>query len=162
MLQKARGTYSYLAYDLGLGRAQSVLTSVLSMDMMHCSGQIRRSNLVEMLEMLLHLQQEVIVDPDAQFPQQASSKEFLNFKNQIRYQEQLFQEDRTAPDFLDNVLAFLGKACEALEKFYETRRTVRKADQGLSLGELWEKVKTSSEAFGATLDPRQAEVQTDR
>ena len=151
VLQKARGTYSYLAFDLGLGRAQSVLTSVLSMDMMLRSGQIRRSNLIEMLEMLLLLQQEVIVDLDAQFPQQASSKEFLNFKNQIRYQEQLFQEDRTAPDFLENVLAFLGKACEALEKFYESRRTVRKPEQGLSLVELWEKVKTSSESFGSSL-----------
>ena len=152
VLGAMRATYSYLAYDLGLGRAQSVLHSVLTMDMMLRSTLIRRNNLLEMLEMLLLLQQDVIRDLDLNFPQQASSKEFLNFKNQIRYLEQLFSEDSREAEFLGNLLAFQAKASEALEKLHESKRIAKKADGGgLSIAELWDGVKTSSEPFAATV-----------
>ena len=147
-----RATYSYLAYDLGLARAQSVLHSVLTMDMMLRSTLIRHRNLMEMLDMLLSLQQDVILDLDANFPQQASTKEFLNFKNQVRYVEQLLTEGGNEEELLGNLLAFQGKASEALEKLHESKKPTRKSDGGgLSIAELWDKVKTQSEPFGATV-----------
>lgn len=152
ILQGTRATYTYLSYDLGIPRAQSVLHSVVTLEMMLRSTLVRFSNLLEMLEILLVLQQEVILDLDANFPQQASTREFLNFKNQIRYLEQLFSEQKSDPEFLGNVLAFQAKASEALEKLHEAKKPSRKQEGGgLSVAELWNTVKTRSEGFGATL-----------
>jgi hypothetical protein len=151
MLALARDTYGFLRHGVGIQRASEVLQAVLTMEMFLLTGQLQTDSFIAMVEVLLSLQKEVVADLDANHPQQASTREFLNYKNQIRYLEQLFGEGQTAEELTVNLIGFQVRACEALEGLHAKKIEAATDEEELPMDEILEAIKIRSKDFAASL-----------
>jgi len=151
MLGQARQTYGFLRHGVGIQRASEVLQAVLTMEMLLLTGQLQQDSFIAMVEVLLSLQKEVVADLDANHPQHASTREFLNYKNQIRYLEQIFGEGQSADELTANLIGFQARACEALEGLHERKMDAPSDEEELPLDEILEAIKIRSKDFPASL-----------
>jgi hypothetical protein len=154
MVRVSQMTYSFLAYDLGIRRAQDVLHAVITLEMLLLCRQVDLRNFMSLNRMVLQLQHQLISDLDKHHPHHASTREFLNFKNQIRFLEELEGEHRPDMERADHIIGFQTKACEALQGLHAYRIETRAAGQieAPSSEALWEQVKPRSTPFEKELE----------
>lgn len=149
MVDLCRGTYAFLFHDLDIRRAGDVLYCFYTLDMLILIRQVDIRSFIEMNASIMELQQDLIAELDERHPQHASTREFLNFKNPIRYLEQLYGEDKPERELVEHIIGYQTKACEALEGLHAPRIERHKPGQleAASPEALWEQVKIRSQPF---------------
>jgi hypothetical protein len=147
MIRLGQATYTFLHHDLGIKRAADVLHVFHTLELFLLIRQLDRRNLIQVNEMVLRLQQELIKDLDAHHAEQASSREFLTFKNQIRFLDQLRLEKKPEVEMVDHIIGYQVKACEALQGLMAYRVEPEAQSEALDPEKLWEAVKSRSAPF---------------
>lgn len=142
-------TYSYLYHDLDIRRAGDVLYAYLTVEMLLMCNQIDLRNLPRMNLRLIDLEEEMIRELETEHPQHASTREFANYGNQIRYLRNIYQEDKTGMDLVNHIIGFQTKACEALQGLFEHKLRAKEAPrlEAAQAEVAWDKIKIRSAPF---------------
>ena len=148
-IRLATMTYSYLFHDLNIRTAGDVLHGYVTLEMLLLCNQVDLRNFAQLNIVVLELEKEMIKELDANHPQHASMREFANYRNQVRYLENVYQEDKAGMDLVNHIVGFQTKACEALQGLFESKLKARETPK-LEAGQtevIWDKIKIWSKEF---------------
>ena len=163
VLQDMAEVYGFLHRDKKVITAGDVLHSANSMEMLMHLMQLDLRNIFPILQIAIDHQWLFVNEVEAKIPVISAKKDFAQYKKNIEILTGLIEEKKRSLEFLDSLLQYQEKACEALRRIFakefkpaakpaEVRPDApkRKLEAGalsLDVGGDWERVKVQSAPF---------------
>lgn len=154
VLGDAKGVYQHMFHNLRILTAADVLHALVSMDMFRTMNMLDKSNLFDLFGTVFDLQDTLIRDVEANYPQFSSKKEFASFKKHVELLQGSHSEGQSSDEFLTNIMGYQKKSNENLNTLFGgKKRTKKKAESAAqSADAIFEKLKVRSDDFGARLE----------
>jgi len=154
ILGQSKTTYSHMFNKMRILSAGSVEQAMNSMDMLLRCNIVDERNLYDLFATIFDLQEEVVSDVEANYPQYATKKEFASFKKHVELLQGMYKEKNFNQETLVNVLGYQKKSTENLQLIFGGK-VVKKAVEATTKTSdevILAKMKEKSDDFGETAE----------
>ncbi|MBM4319160.1 MAG: hypothetical protein FJ125_04180 [Deltaproteobacteria bacterium] len=169
VLQEMAEIYGFLHREKKVTTAGDTMHATNSMEMLVLAQQVDLRNVFPILQMPIDHQWLFVNEVESKIPAISQKKDFGQYKKNIEILKGLIEEKKRTLEFLDTLLQYQEKACEALRRLFaqemkpaakpaevkpdaEPKKEKRVAGElSLDVGGAWDQVKVQSAPFEKNL-----------
>ena len=165
--------YGFVAREKKVLSAGDVAHATITKEMLMHTGNLDLRNIFPVMDRSIDLQWLFVNEVESKIPVISAKKDFATYKKNIEILKGLIVETKRSVEYLDSILQYQEKACEALRKIFakEMRPTVKPAEirpegedvpsgpvvrpdglVSLDVGGDWERVRVQSTPFEKSME----------
>ena len=174
IFEEMLAVYGFIHREKKVVTAGDTTQATLIMEMLVHTGNLDLRNIFPVLDRVIDLEWMFINEVEAKIPVISAKKDFAQYKKNIEILKGLIVERKISVEYLDSILQYQEKACEALRKiFAKEMKPARKPSEikpeeeaaaasgptvrpdgllSLDVGGDWERVKVQSSEFEKTME----------
>ena len=102
----------------GVASARSVYDASVTLEMLEAVNNLDFRNINDCLRIVVQMEYDVVREIESSHPTLAGRKEFQDFRKNVEIMNGLIAEAKRGPDYLETLLAYQAKSCDAILSIY--------------------------------------------
>jgi len=102
----------------GVASSRSAYDAAVTLEMLYNVNSLDFRNINDCLRTMVEMEYDVVRDIETNHPVLAGRKEFQDFRKNVEIMNGLIAEAKRGPDYLETLLAYQAKSCEAINQIY--------------------------------------------